>query len=366
MVRHILLVASLAVVVTASCTKEAPPKPAPAPVAAAAPPAAPPPPAKPTLTDGQKQIFGVLPAAAENPNNPSSPEKVALGKMLYFEKRLSKNHDLSCNSCHGLASFGVDNAPTSTGHKKQLGGRNSPTTLNAALHFRQFWDGRAADVEEQATGPIQNPVEMASDEKRVVAVLSSIPEYVDAFKKAFPAEKKPISLVNVGRAIAVFERTLLTPARWDKYLAGDATALTDAEVKGALAFVDAGCVACHMGPLVGGAMYQKLGLIKPWANSKDQGRFEVTKADADKLMFKVPSLRNVEKTAPYFHDASATALEQAVSMMAEHQLGKTLTDAQVGDIVAFLKTLTGEVPAEVAAEPTLPASTKKTPKPDPA
>ena len=306
-----------------------------------------------------------LPKSAPSTAHPTSDALVSLGKMLYFENRLSKNQDLSCNSCHKLESFGVDNAPTSTGHKKQLGGRNSPTVLGAAIHFRQFWDGRAADVEEQATGPIQNPVEMASNEKLVVSVLTSMPEYVELFKKAFPAEKDAISLKNVGVAIGAFERTLLYPSRFDRYLGGDKAALTDAELAGAALFSSTGCPSCHNGAGIGGGMYQKAGLVKPWPSDKDLGRYQVTKDDADKMMFKVPSLRNVEKTAPYFHDGSTATLEEAITLMGRHQLGKELSATDVASIATFLKTLTAPVPTDVATPPTLPNSTAKTPKPDP-
>lgn len=305
-----------------------------------------------------------LPASADA-TPPASADRVALGRMLYFEARLSKNHDVSCNSCHSLAAYGVDGQSTSEGHKKQRGGRNAPTVLNAAIHFRQFWDGRAADVEEQAIGPIQNPIEMASDEKRTIATLTSMPEYVDAFKKAFPGDKSPITLANVGIAIGAYERKLLTPSRLDKLLGGDDAAMSDDEKAGALLFVQTGCATCHMGAGVGGSMYQKAGLVKPWPNQKDQGRFEMSKQEADKMMFKVPSLRNVEKTGPYFHDGATTSLDDAVRTMARHQLGKELTDDQVKSIVTFLKSLTAPPPADLAAAPTLPKSTPTTPKPDP-
>jgi cytochrome c peroxidase len=306
--------------------------------------------------------FGKLPDRFD-PKEGDLPEaRVALGKSLYFETRLSKGHDLSCNSCHRLDEFGVDGKPTSPGHKGQLGDRNSPSVYNAAGHFLQFWDGRAADVEEQATGPIVNPVEMASDEKRVVATLSSIPEYAAAFAKAFPGDPKPITLANIGRAIAAFERTLTTPARWDRYVAGDEGAITDAEKAGFEKFVETGCPTCHAGPLVGGGMFQKLGLIKPWPTDADPGRAKVTKNDGDKLFFKVPSLRNVAKTAPYFHDGSVPTLEAAVAKMAAHQLGKELSDADVKAIVTWLGTLTGTLPKIEA--PVLPKSGPTTPKPD--
>jgi cytochrome c peroxidase len=309
--------------------------------------------------------FAALPAAPAS----GLDAKASLGRMLYFEARLSKNHDHSCNSCHKLDAFGVDGEPTSEGHKKQRGGRNSPTVLNAALHFRQFWDGRAADVEEQATGPIANPVEMASDEPRVVATLTSMPEYVAAFKKAFPEAtdaKQSITLKNVGVAIGAYERLLVTPGRWDKYLGGDKAALTAAELEGLATFSQTGCVACHSGPAFGGAMYQKVGLVKPWPNLKDDGRFVVTKQDADKAMFKVPSLRNVAKTGPYFHDGAVASLAEAIKLMARHQLGKELSDDDVKRITTFLDVLTAAPASDLVAPPVLPKSTDKTPKPDPA
>lgn len=321
--------------------------------------------AKPAFDPASLSALAALPKSIPSTAHPANDALVALGKMLFFEARLSKNQDISCNSCHKLESFGVDGEKTSTGHKKQLGTRNSPTVLNSAIQFRQFWDGRAADVEEQATGPIANPVEMASSEKLVVAVLGSMPEYVDQFAKAFPGQKDPISLKNIGVAIGAFERTLLAPSRFDKYLGGDKTALTDAELAGAALFVSTGCTACHNGAGIGGGMYQKAGLVKPWPSDKDLGRFTVTKDEADKMMFKVPSLRNVEKTAPYFHDGGTATLDEAVKIMGRHQLGRELADADVASIVTFLKTLTAPLPTDVATPPALPKSTPKTPKPDP-
>lgn len=310
-------------------------------------------------------MFGALPATIDSADNQLSEERVTLGRMLYYETRLSKNHDLSCNSCHDLAAFGVDGKKFSMGHKGQLGGRNAPTVYNAAGRHVQFWDGRAAHVEEQATGPIMNPVEMAMpDEKRVVATLASIPAYTEAFAKAFPDDKKPLTLKNVGIAIGAFERKLVTPSRWDRFLAGEKTALTDAEKAGFNKFVETGCASCHNGTYVGGTMFQKLGLVKAWPNQKDQGRFEVTKNEADKMMFSVPTLRNIEKTAPYFHDSSAATLDEAVKLMASHQLGKELKDDEVKSIVSWLETLTGTIPAEYIVKPELPASTPKTPKAD--
>jgi cytochrome c peroxidase len=308
--------------------------------------------------------FKPLPSLVEAADNPITEEKVKLGRMLYFEPRLSKAHDISCNSCHRLDKYGVDNEPTSPGHKGQRGDRNSPTVYHAAGHFTQFWDGRAPTVEEQAKGPILNPVEMAMPEpKRVLAVLRSMPEYVEAFQKAFPGEKDPLTYDNVGKAIGVFERKLMTPARWDKFLTGDQEALTDQEKAGLNLYLEAGCQTCHSGAYLGGSMFQKLGLVKPAEQTKDPGRFAVTKQDADRMMFKVPSLRNIEMTAPYYHDGSIKSLDEAVLDMAEHQLGRELTPANVNSIVAFLKALTGEIPEEYIKAPELPKSTPRTPKP---
>lgn len=307
--------------------------------------------------------FAALPETMNK--GPVTAEVIGLGKQLYFETRLSKNQDISCNSCHGLDTYGVDNKPTSTGHKGQLGTRNSPTVYNAALHVAQFWDGRAKDVEAQALGPILNPVEMAmKTEGDVLDVLRSIPEYVAAFKAAFPADKDPVTYPHVGTAIGAFERTLLTPSRFDKYLAGDDAALTDKERAGLAKFLDVGCNTCHAGAAVGGRDFKKLGQVKAWPTEiKDNGRFDTTKDPADKNVFKVPSLRNIEKTGPYFHDGSVKTLDEAVKLMAKHQLGKDLSDAEVENIVAFLDSLTGELPK--IDKPTLPKSTAKTPKPSP-
>jgi cytochrome c peroxidase len=285
--------------------------------------------------------------------------------MLYYDARLSKGQDVSCNSCHDLNKYGVDNQPVSDGDKGQKGTRNSNTVYNAAGNFVQFWDGRAPTVEEQAKGPILNPVEMAMpDQKKVLAVLNSMPEYVEAFQKAFPGEKPPVTFDNLAKAIGVFERKLVTVSRWDKFLGGDQAALSDQEKAGLNKFLDAGCQNCHNGVYVGGSMFQKLGLAKPWENANDPGRFAVTKQEADRMVFKVPGLRNVEKTAPYFHDGSIATLEDAVSKMADHQLAKTLNKEEADSIVTFLKALTGELPTEYIKEPPLPKSTGKTPKPD--
>ncbi|MEQ1570203.1 MAG: cytochrome c peroxidase [Myxococcota bacterium] len=335
---------------------ETPPPPPPAPEPAAAP--APPPAPK------HAALFAPLPADMFG-GTPASKELVDLGRMLYYDTRMSKGQDISCNSCHLLDKYGVDNLPTSPGHKGQLGGRNSPTSYNAALQFVQFWDGRAATVEEQAKGPVLNPVEMAMpDDAAVMAVLKSIPGYEAPFKAAFPAEPDPFTYDNVAKAIGAFERGLVTKnSKFDKYLAGDAAALSADEAAGLDLYVTTGCTACHGGALLGGSMYQKLGVVKPYETA-DNGRMDVTKNEADKLMFKVPQLRNITKTAPYYHDGSVATLEEAVKTMADYQLGKQLTDDEVKKIVAFLDTLTGELPTEYVAAPALPESGPKTPKPN--
>jgi cytochrome c peroxidase len=299
--------------------------------------------------------------------NPMTAAKVELGRMLYFDARLSKNHDVSCNTCHVLDRYGVDGERTSPGHKGQRGLRNSPTVYNAAGHFAQFWDGRAATVEEQAKGPITNPIEMAmSDGQAVERTLRSIPEYVARFQSAFPGERQPVSYDNVGKAIGAFERGLVTPSRWDAYLKGDETALSAQELDGLKVFTNVGCMVCHTGEFLGGSMFEKAGVVEEWGNQNDQGRLAVTKLPADRMMFKVPSLRNIEKTAPYFHDGSAATLDEAVMMMGRHQLGLELTDEERSAIVSWFRSLTGELPKAYIQAPQLPPSTPQTPAPNPA
>lgn len=265
---------------------------------------------------------------------------IKLGKMLYMDPRLSVNDKIACNSCHQLTKFGVDNEPTSPGHEGKRGGRNSPTTLNAALHIAQFWDGRAKDVEEQALGPILNPVEMGMpSEAAVVSKLKKIDEYKDLFPQAFKDEKDPFQYKNVGKAIGAFERTLLTPSRFDDYLKGDEDALTADEKRGLKKFVHMGCATCHNGVVIGGNSFKKLGLVEPFETA-DVGRYEVTGIETDKHVFKVPSLRNITKTGPYFHDGSVKTLDDAIRLMAKHQLGHQVDDGFIRDVKAFLGSLT--------------------------
>jgi cytochrome c peroxidase len=317
------------------------------------------------LRERTRSIIGDLPEVAASGSNPVTAEKITLGRMLYFDARLSKNHDVACNSCHDLATFGVDGEATSPGHKGQRGGRNSPTVYNAALHIAQFWDGRAADVEEQAKGPVLNPIEMAMpSEEAVLGVLKSIPGYAPLFAAAFPGERNPITYDNMARAIGAFERRLITADRLDAFVSGQDTALSDGELTGLEQFLDAGCITCHMGPAIGGGMYRKLGLVKPYPTD-DPGRFEVTQEEADRAVFKVPSLRNIAATGPYFHDGSVGSLRDAIRLMGEHQLGVALSDEQVAQIETFLGSLSGTVDADYIAAPELPESGPDTPAPDP-
>ena len=310
------------------------------------------------------QLFNPLPSEMASEKNPITDEKVRLGQMLFHDTRFSLTRKNSCNSCHNLQTYGVDNQQFSTGDAGGKGGRNSPTVFNAALHIAQFWDGRAADVEEQAKGPVLNPVEMAmpsADE--VVKVIQSIPGYVTMFKEVFPNDPDPVSYDNFARAVGAFERKLVTPSRFDAFLNGDEEALTTPEKIGLNNFLGAGCATCHNGPALGGQLYQKLGLVNPWPELKDEGRAEVTKQEADKFMFKVPGLRNVAKTYPYLHDGSITDLKKLTSMMAEYQLGRKLDENQIDSIVTFLNVLTGDLPADLVVKPELPADGPDTPKP---
>ena len=305
-------------------------------------------------------FFGELPASAPNEANPSTEAKILLGHTLYFDNRLSKEENISCNSCHNLATYGVDNLPTSPGDDGTLGDRNSPTVLNAALHIAQFWDGREPDVEAQAGGPVLNPVEMAMpNEAFVMERLKGIVGYKELFSNAYPDEKDPYTYQNLKNAIGVFERELITPSRFDIYQGGDASALTSSEQKGLQTFIDQGCITCHMGNLFGGSMYQKMGLFGNYAEvidseKDDLGKFTITQKENDKYMFKVPSLRNIVKTAPYFHDGGVESLSESVKIMAKLQLNKDLTDEQVVEISTFLKTLTGEVPEKYQTAPVMP------------
>ena len=323
------------------------------------------------LLERAQATFKPLPDLAEMQKvRPFTEEQVKLGQQLWYENRLSKGNTVSCNSCHNLATAGVDNMPTSAGHKSQFGARNSPTALNAALLGSQFWDGRAADVEEQAGGPLLNPVEMANaTEADAAAKIAGIPEYQEKFKAAFP-EDGAVSLKNITTALGAFERTLLTPTRWDDYLKGNVSALSEQERKGVRAFMDNGCMSCHSGVNLGGTMFQKFGLVDGpyWKHiddpKHDKGRADVTKKAEDEFFFRVPGLRNVERTYPYFHNGSVWELDKAVNIMAKAQLGKTLAPEDTENIVAFLKALSGNVPESARTMPELPVSHDVKSQPD--
>jgi cytochrome c peroxidase len=310
-----------------------------------------------------KPIPSVVPAVK---GNAVTREKTELGKMLFFDTRLSASQIISCNSCHNLAAGGVDAGPTSIGHGWQKGPRRAPTVLNAVFNVAQFWDGRAEDLKAQAKGPVQATVEMNATPALVEKTLASMPDYVDRFKKAFPENTMPVTFDNITKAIEAFEATLITPAsRFDQFLEGNADALTAEEKKGLGVFMDKGCSSCHNGINVGGEAYFPFGVVeKPGAEilpAKDKGRFAVTKTPSDEYVFRAGPLRNVALRAPYFHSGQVWSLKQAVGVMGASQLGQTLSDQEEDAIVAFLQTLTGEQPK--VELPILPPRTDATPLP---
>jgi len=329
------------------------------------------------LQQTAQAMFAPLPAVVDNPDNPVTEEKVELGKMLYYDPRLSLSGFVSCNSCHNLATYGVDNLPTSIGHRWALGPRNSPTVLNAALHASQFWDGRAADLEEQAQGPILNPIEMAiPNEGFAVERIASMPGYVDLFEQAFPDAAEPVTYVSIADAIAAFERTLTTPDRFDDFLHGDLDALSSEELEGLQVFINYGCAGCHGGAALGGSVLARFGMVEAyWEATRefvtidsptmpmDVGRFAVTQDPADLYVFKTPSLRNITRTYPYFHDGSVWSLEDATQIMARVQLGREIPPDDMAAMMAFYQTLEGEIPAHALQLPVLPAQSDTTPRP---
>ncbi len=322
--------------------------------------------AEDALRDQAKGLFEPIPKTAPAlPDNPATPEKVALGKMLYFEPRLSDHRDLACSTCHNLSMGGVDGGVLSGGHNAQLAGREVQTVLNAVFNKSQYWDGRVSDLKDQVVnsvmanpkavlktrgGPMAiNPTELAATQQHEIEQLKAVPYYVETFKKAFPNDADPLVYDNIGRAIALFEATLVTPdSPFDRWLTGDDAALDDAQKAGLKLFVEKGCAGCHNGVNVGGGAYAKFGVVAnpgpEYLPSEDAGRYGVTKNNADRYVFKVPSLRNVELTAPYFHTGATFDLKRAVTVMAEAQLGQKVTDDEATKIVAFLKSLTGKQP----------------------
>lgn len=321
--------------------------------------------AEDVMMKAQKGFKPIPEEPPELKENPMIPSRLQLGTMLYFEPRLSASGLISCNTCHNIGTGGVDLQETSVGHGWQKGGRNAPTVFNAVFNLAQFWDGRAQDLREQAKGPPQAAIEMNTTPERLEETLKSMPEYVTLFKLAFPQEKDPVTFENTAKAIEVFEATLLTPdSRFDKYLKGDAAALTKEEQEGLKFFMDKGCAPCHGGINLGGTGYFPFGVVeKPKADitAGDTGRFKVTGVKSDEYVFKSPSLRNIVLTPPYFHSGKVWNLRDAVAIMGSSQLGISLNEDQVNAIVAFLKTTTGTQPK--VEYPILPPITDTTPRP---
>lgn len=313
-----------------------------------------------------------LPATAPAPaDNPTTAAKVELGKMLYMDPRLSSTGTVSCNSCHNIMEGGDDSRPNSMGVNGQTGGRSAPTVWNAAFYSVQFWDGRANLLEDQAKGPITNPIEMGmKDHDQAMHAVKTIPGYEAYFEKAFG--KNSMNIVNAAKAIAAFERTLITPnSAYDRFVKGDKKAMTAQQQKGMNKFAELGCNGCHSGAAfngpkmeIGTGFFQKFptfadnDYVGKYKLMDDKGRGEVTGNAADNNMFRVPTLRNITDTAPYFHNGSVKTLDEAVRVMAKTQLNKDLSKQDVSDIVAFLGALTGEYP-EITM-PRLPASTGST------
>lgn len=318
------------------------------------------------LRDKAAEYFKPLPSTIPALNdNVVTPEKVDLGKALFFDPRLSASGVFSCYSCHNLTTGGDDNMETSVGHGWQKGPRNSPTVLNSVLNEAQFWDGRAEDLAAQAKGPIQAGVEMANTPEAVEATLNSMPQYVEWFNAAFPGEEKAANFDNMAKAIEAFEATLITPAPFDAWLNGDDNALSADQKAGLELFIDKGCSSCHSGVNVGGHGYYPFGLIeKPGSEILpvgDKGRFSVTETADDEYVFRASPLRNIDQTAPYFHSGKVWDLKVAVQIMAESQLGEALQPEETAQIVAFLESLTGTLPPITL--PVLPPETAGTPRP---
>lgn len=294
------------------------------------------------------------------PKTPQQEAKIELGKMLWFDPRLSLSGKVYCNTCHDLSTNGADTKPLSIGYAGRKGTVNSPTVFNAEKQIAQFWDGRAKTLAEQATGPITNPLEMAMTPELAEGVIRSIPGYRPYFEKAFGSKNPTFS--EIAEALAAFETTLTTPnAPFERYLKGDKNALTQQQIDGLKLFRRSGCIRCHSGNLLGGTSFQKVGSVRPYVtDNSSKGRMDVSGKPWDEMMFKVPTLLNVERTAPYFHDGAVKTLPDAVKKMADIQLDMNLSEKQVEEIVAFLESLNGELPK--IEKPTLPPSGPETRK----
>lgn len=312
-----------------------------------------------------QRIFKPLPVTL-TAEHPLTPETVRLGRMLYFETRVSADGTVSCARCHQPGLYGTDALPRSIGAEHRVHPRHAQTVLNAAIQFVQHWRGDRTSVEDQATKALIGPPSYGNPSyESAMAKLKALPAYAASFAQAFPGQADPVTADNWGRAIGAYVRTLLTPSPFDAFLAGDDRALSASAQAGLRAFIQVGCAGCHSGVGLGGGMYQKFGLTEDYWKATgsqvvDKRRFDVTQDPGDMHVFKVSGLRNVAMTPPYFHDGSVATLPAAVRVMARVQLGRTLTDAEVRDIVAFLETLTGPLPADFATSPTLPAATTGT------
>jgi cytochrome c peroxidase len=313
-----------------------------------------------TLLEQAQRLFKPLPKDMSTPEFPINPERVDLGRTLFFDPRPSLDGTVSCARCHQPSLYGTDALPKSIGAENRLNAHNAPTVLNAALQFVEHWYGDRSSVEDQATKSLVGLASFGNPNHTVaIAKIKAISAYQHIFAKAFPNEKDPITPANWGKAIGAYERTLVTPSPFDAYLKSDTNTLTPEARAGLREFINVGCISCHNGIDIGGGMFQKFGVFEEYwkaTGSKeiDKGRYNMTKNTADLYVFKVPSLRNVAMTPPYFHDGSVTNLPEAVRIMAEVQLGKKLSDKQVRNIVAFLNSLTGILPKDFTIAPMLP------------
>jgi cytochrome c peroxidase len=309
-----------------------------------------------------KEIFGLLPQVIGSEKNPVTPEKVKLGKILFYETRISVDGTVSCARCHPIGLYAADGLKKSIGNNCKVNPRNAPTVFNAAGQISEHWIGNRVDVEDQAKQAVIGPPSFGMPSYEAVEKrLKEIKGYGPLFKEAFPEDKDPVTVDNFAKAVGAFERTLVTPSRFDAFVKGELTALSDNQKRGLKTFIETGCMTCHSGEYVGGEMYLKFGVFEPYwqyTRSKeiDEGRYVVTKNESDKYVFKVPILRNVEITSPYFHDGSVDHLYEAARIMGKIQLAKTLTDQQIGDIIIFLKSLTGQIPDDTLKVPLLPPS----------